>query len=311
MVLAIVLVASTLAASPQGPAHVGPAEARALGELVTVSVARHKVFDVVSSADLRRVVELEADKATLGCTEAGSCLAELAGAMGARYVVFGQIAPLGSQLALTLNLFDSAKGSSSGRVVLLGADVDAMIPHIDAKVDALVADAAAASAPPPPAAGAPAPDASAPPSPSSPSPSSPSPSSPPPPSPSPPSSSPPSSGARVRVLVLDLELPAPAPATVAAAPAPQDGGPSLWMLAGGGAAAVVGGAAAATGGYFGVTAQGAQQAALAAKFQDDRVAALSRRDESALTANVLYGAGAVLAAGGAALALASFFVEGP
>jgi TolB-like protein len=236
---------------------VSAAEARALGELITISVARHKAFDVLSSADMRRVVELEADKATMGCSDAGSCLAELAGAMGARYVVFGQVATLGAQIVLTLNLFDSSLGSSSGRVVIYGARVDEIFSQIDPRIDALVADAVAAG------------------------------------------------GDRVRVLVLDLERTEAAPAPVVES-APL--GVGFWMLAGGVTAAGGGAPSALGGAYFGAGADEAHNEAQNALFQDDRVAALSQRDGSALAANLLYGASAVLAAGGAALVVAAFFV---
>lgn len=121
--------------------------ARALGELATVAASRHKVFDVISSADLRRTVEFEAERQVAGCSEdATSCLADVAGAMGARYVVFGQLAMLGSQIVVPLNLFDSQTGSSVGRVVIRGASLEEILGRIDSAMDELLAPAIAASA---------------------------------------------------------------------------------------------------------------------------------------------------------------------
>jgi hypothetical protein len=118
----------------------------AFGELVTAAASDLGAFDVVSSADLRRVVELEANKQVAGCTEGASCLAEVAGAMGARYVIFGQVGTLGSQILLTLNLFDSSLGRSEKRVVVTAASVDEMTGKIAPAVRELLAAAAAPAA---------------------------------------------------------------------------------------------------------------------------------------------------------------------
>jgi hypothetical protein len=95
--------------------RVDSAIVRAIESLVAVELSRVNAFDVLSGADVKQMVELEGEKQAMGCNEA-SCLAELAGAMGANLVVFGDVAQLGSLTVVNLNLFDSEKARSRGRV---------------------------------------------------------------------------------------------------------------------------------------------------------------------------------------------------
>jgi hypothetical protein len=60
------------------------------------------------------MVDFEAEKQALGC-DTSSCLSEIAGALGAGYVVFGRVGRLDDVYLLQLNLFDSAKGRAVAR----------------------------------------------------------------------------------------------------------------------------------------------------------------------------------------------------
>ena len=106
---------------------VPPSDRSALSSLVTVSLSDFSLFEVVSGADVRELTDLEANKETAGCNDAsGSCFAEIAGALGARLVVFGQVEKLGSHFVMTLNLQDTRVGANAGRVALQADDVDAL-----------------------------------------------------------------------------------------------------------------------------------------------------------------------------------------
>lgn len=95
---------------------IDPATRGTLLSLIIVEVAGASRLDVLSPNDVKRLVELEGEKQTAGCLDNSSCLADLAGALGARYVVFGDLGPLGSQLVLNLNLFDSQHARAVSRV---------------------------------------------------------------------------------------------------------------------------------------------------------------------------------------------------
>jgi TolB-like protein len=77
-------------------------------------VAESPAIDVATSADVRAMMDLEAEKQTAGCDAAG-CFADLAGALGARYVVHGDVGQLGTSLIVNLAIFDSQKGESVTR----------------------------------------------------------------------------------------------------------------------------------------------------------------------------------------------------
>lgn len=119
--------------------------ARLLSNLLTASVARHveqratptATIKVLSQSDIRRAVELEADRAAAGC-DSSACLAELANAMGVDLVVFAEVGKLGSSMLMTLSLFDARRGEVITRDTIEGADVDRMRALLDSSVDRLL-----------------------------------------------------------------------------------------------------------------------------------------------------------------------------
>lgn len=114
---------------------VEPATARIIDGLLTDAVHRHSAqLELLTAADMRQMLELEATKQGMGCSTE-SCLAELAGAMGARYVVFGQVGKLDTLTLVQLNLFDSRAARSLGRKEIRTQNMadlaDAMQPAVD------------------------------------------------------------------------------------------------------------------------------------------------------------------------------------
>lgn len=93
---------------------VDPSLVRTVAALVSADLATYRDLNVIAGADVKAMMELEGEKQQVGCGES-SCLAELAGALGARLVVFGSVGVLGPKSVLHLNLFDSQTGQSVGR----------------------------------------------------------------------------------------------------------------------------------------------------------------------------------------------------
>jgi hypothetical protein len=94
-----------------------------LTDLVATHVGQDARYSVLSGSDMRRILELESNKESAGCDDASvsSCMADLAGALGATYVVFGNSAKLGGELMnLNLQLYDSKRGQVLRRVALQG-----------------------------------------------------------------------------------------------------------------------------------------------------------------------------------------------
>jgi TolB-like protein len=124
-----------------------PAMADALTDAIAAEVSRAGLFDVTSQKDMQTVLGLERQRQLLGCSdEAASCLTELAGALGARFVLSGSVARLGPDaVQLNLQTIDSVKAQASGRATRIAKDVTALrrsLPY---------ALAEATGTPPPPA----------------------------------------------------------------------------------------------------------------------------------------------------------------
>jgi hypothetical protein len=87
---------------------------RIINAAVVDQLSSYAALEIISQDDIRQMVDFEADKAAMGC-DTNSCLSEIAGAMGAAYVVFGQAGRLDDTIFVQLNLFDSAKARAIGR----------------------------------------------------------------------------------------------------------------------------------------------------------------------------------------------------
>jgi hypothetical protein len=135
---AISLFIAVVAFAPAAIAN--PSDAKLLTDVVTVELDKLGKFDVLSNADVQQALSLEAEKQAVGCS-AQDCLAEIAGAMGARLVVFGQLGRLEEQYLLTLNLFDSERAASAGRELLDAEDLTGLRGQLPAAVASLVANA--------------------------------------------------------------------------------------------------------------------------------------------------------------------------
>jgi TolB-like protein len=109
-----------------------------LDDLLSVSFSRFVELDAISTSDVAELMAHEANKQTFGCDDA-SCMAELAGAIGARYVVSGRIGKLGARYSFTVSLFDSERAVSVGRANRTGNSLDEIADGIDAQVEEMVA----------------------------------------------------------------------------------------------------------------------------------------------------------------------------
>ena len=105
-----------------------------IGDVVASAFARDPALLVTSGADLRALVDVEASKRSLDCKEAESCLAEIAGALGADVVVSGSVGKLGDVLVVNLSMFEAATQTSVAKAKVEDADVARLSPKIDAAV---------------------------------------------------------------------------------------------------------------------------------------------------------------------------------
>lgn len=111
---------------------------KTLQGLVATGLAEYPELDVVSGDDLKNLVQLQAEKDSMGCSEDASCMAEIADALGAQLVVFGSAGRLGDDLVLNVNLFDTQRATGLGRIVVQGSDTTSLPRKLRPKLRDLV-----------------------------------------------------------------------------------------------------------------------------------------------------------------------------
>jgi hypothetical protein len=116
--------------------------ARLINDLVAAAAERSSERKVITGSDIANVIELEAEREALGCDDtSASCLAEVAGAMGAEMVLFGNVGKLGDIFIVTLNLFNSDKAQSAGRETVRAKDLGELPDAVDRAVARLLGGA--------------------------------------------------------------------------------------------------------------------------------------------------------------------------
>lgn len=112
-VLAFLCLVAAAAPAPLlvfGLAHedeIASGDVATLVDLIGAEVARDPRFAVVTANEIKRAADAAATREAAGCDADQQCVAELADAMGARYVVGGRIARLGDSWVLSLQLVDT------------------------------------------------------------------------------------------------------------------------------------------------------------------------------------------------------------
>jgi len=105
--------------------------ATVLGTLLAERIARLGVFEVVTQDDIRRLISFERMKTALTCEDDASCLAEIGGALGARYVITGSVGRLDDQFVVALSFIDSETVETLGRETVRARSALALSSQID------------------------------------------------------------------------------------------------------------------------------------------------------------------------------------
>ncbi|MEM6531936.1 MAG: PEGA domain-containing protein [Myxococcota bacterium] len=88
---------------------------RNLTTVLTGSLKQIQGADVVSQDDIRSMLELEATRQSLGCTEM-SCIAEIGGALGVDRMISGSVGLMGDRYVVSLRLIDPRESKVEARV---------------------------------------------------------------------------------------------------------------------------------------------------------------------------------------------------
>lgn len=91
-----------------------PELARLMQEMFVARLQSIGGYSVVASSDLQRLLDVEQQKQMLGCNQS-ACLVEVAGALGARYVVSGGLSLLAGHV-LTLKLVDATEAKLANQI---------------------------------------------------------------------------------------------------------------------------------------------------------------------------------------------------
>lgn len=139
--LVIALLCAALAAPPAAAEDLTTESrtARGLTSVVTSSLAAQDApYEVITAADLRDVLALDAVQQLAGCVD-DDCMSEIGPALGTRYVVFGRLDEVGDLLLLNLSLVDTSQARVVRRVSVTGKDEAALVESARTAVSGLVA----------------------------------------------------------------------------------------------------------------------------------------------------------------------------
>lgn len=114
-------------------------EAGLIRDAIAAEVASRTHAEVLSSEDVRRVLDTAADKQRLDCAT-DSCLAELGAALGASRVLHGTVARLGREYVMTVALVDPNTALALGRATARADSVPALYGNVPRTVAELLGE---------------------------------------------------------------------------------------------------------------------------------------------------------------------------
>lgn len=132
LLVALALTQAPKLASPGWTAvEVNPEKAQFFS-LHLAAALRDRGLTVITAQDISALLGVERQKQLLGCgDEASSCMAEIASALGAPYVMSGSLTKLEGIFQLNLQVMDSGKARTIGRATKIARDFEglrALIP---------------------------------------------------------------------------------------------------------------------------------------------------------------------------------------
>ncbi len=111
--------------------RVGSSVARVLTDTLSTELGRGP-FAVVTSADLRAVSNVDAEKQSAGvCTDAVACEAEMADALGADVLVHGSVVRFDDNMIVTVVMYDRKRNLAIGREKVQDDDIDRLSEKVE------------------------------------------------------------------------------------------------------------------------------------------------------------------------------------
>ncbi|MBS2029269.1 MAG: hypothetical protein JST54_15310 [Deltaproteobacteria bacterium] len=110
--------------------------AELLTQVASAEVVKFNKFDVVTPQVIADLLGVERQRQLLGCSES-SCLAEIGNALGADYLLSGQLGRLGDQYRIDLTLVDARRSQVLAQQGGFEKDLGALGPVVSRDVHAL------------------------------------------------------------------------------------------------------------------------------------------------------------------------------
>ncbi len=107
-----------------------PETARSLSNTLASRMSDTGLVRVTTPADIAAALGVERQRQLLGCNES-TCLAELAGALGARGIVTGELARIGEVFQLTVRVLDSGTVAPIFSVIERRQSLEALLIAVD------------------------------------------------------------------------------------------------------------------------------------------------------------------------------------
>ena len=98
-----------------GSGPVDPQYVEGLSGVLAANVAAHRDLEITTSADIRQLLGLEAERQLLGC-DGGSCMAEIGGALGVDFLISAEVSRVGENWLLNAGLVDVKRARTLHRV---------------------------------------------------------------------------------------------------------------------------------------------------------------------------------------------------
>ncbi len=127
--------------------NVQDTDAAAMTQAIATTLEGRGLFSVLTTKDVQQVMEQERSRQLTGAcvTDPASCSSNLAALTGARYVLSGTLAKIGTIFEINVQMVDTVKGERLGRATRLASDLVTLrllLPYV-------VAEATGTPLPPP------------------------------------------------------------------------------------------------------------------------------------------------------------------
>jgi TolB-like protein len=109
-----------------------------VSEAIGAEIAKEPGFSVLTHADLSRLAALEGEKQAMGCETDQSCLADIATALGARFVVSGRLTKVDENQVLQTTLLDAHGGRALARESISEPTITRLLGRIPELVTILI-----------------------------------------------------------------------------------------------------------------------------------------------------------------------------